>query len=102
MLGTTCVVSAALISGAKARAEEFAKQEAEKALQARRSSGGGGTAAASSNGSSDAAAAAGPAGKKASGASPAKQRVGISLAYIKAWCLSVLLLGYVQLWKPYQ
>lgn len=75
-LATTCVVSAALISGAKQQAQEFAKQEADKALTARRSSGagGGGSATANGNGSSDTAA---PAGKKPA-LSPAKQRVRIN------------------------
>lgn len=84
VLATTCVVSAALIEGAKQKVEEFAKQEADKTLHARRSSSGGnaaGAAGASSNGSGEAAAAA-AGGKKSAAASPARQRVSIARARV--------------------
>lgn len=74
VMATTCLVSATLIEAAKHKAEELAKQQADKTLQARRSSGGGAAAAAASSNGEAAGAAA---GKKSGGASPAKQRVGV-------------------------
>lgn len=89
VLGGTCVVSTALISGAKQHAEELAKQEADRTLHARRSSAGGGAAGASSNGSSDAAAGgagAASGGRNPTTASPAKQRVSESGGSIAVSC----------------
>lgn len=69
-------MSAALNNAAKEDVGQFAKKEADKALHARRSSSGAAaTASSNGNGNSEAAGAAG-AGKKSTGVSPLKQRVG--------------------------
>jgi hypothetical protein len=76
VLATTCIVSAALINGAREEVEQFAKKEADKALHARRrSSSSGAAATASSNGNGNSEAPAAGAGKKSTSASPLKQRV---------------------------
>jgi hypothetical protein len=71
VLATTCVVSAAIIAGMKEKAEAFAKQEAEKALQGRGASNG--AAAASSNGA--AGCGEGGSGRPSSGGGAAAKKV---------------------------